>query len=154
LHLVANADQLFPHQHQEIAPLMLRWLRLYLSSFDDPPFGRPSPVTFSYRRLRTRHLPHDALSAFAFLLVFPVLLFISRKMRPQPPITLAHNLRRRSDAVLDQPLVNKIHSPSTDPPRPVVLWAPVVPSFENTHSSQIYFSVNRRRPSNCWLPLV
>lgn len=32
----------------------------------------------------------------------------------KPPTTLARNLRRRSDAVLDQPLVDKIHSPPTN----------------------------------------
>jgi len=115
-----------------------------LSSFDDPPFGRPSPVTFSYRRLRTRHLSHDTLSAFAFSLVFPSLV-VHLAMRQKPPTTLAQNLQRRSDAVLDQPLVDKIHSPPTAPSRPVVLWAPVTRSFENTHLSRTYFSVIQRR---------
>lgn len=115
-----------------------------MSSFDNPPFGRPSPVTFSHRRLRTRHLSHDTLSAFAFSLVFPGLV-VHPKTRQKPPTTLAQNLRRRSDAVLDQPLVDKIHSPSTVPSRPVVLWALVIPSFEHTHSSQMYFSVNQCR---------
>lgn len=51
-------------------------------------------------RLRARHLSHDAPTAFA----------VSRcSQRPEGAGT---NLRRRSDAVLDQPLVDKIHSPS------------------------------------------
>jgi hypothetical protein len=64
---------------------------------------------------------------------------------PRTPTALAQNPQRRSDAVLDQPLVDKMHSPSTVPSRPVVLWVSVIPSFEHTHSSQMYFSVNQRR---------
>jgi len=110
-----------------------------LSSFDDPPFGQPSPVTFSYRRLGTRHLSHDALSAFAFLLLCSQSRCSSHDEALGHQLLWHKNLRRRSDAVLDQRLVDKIHSPSTNPPRPVVLWAPVIPFLENTHLTQMYF---------------
>jgi len=64
------------------------------------------------------------------------------------------NLRRRSDAVLDQPLVDKIHAPSATG----VAVAKVNRHrilLGNTHSTQMYsFGDVNAGPPNCWLLLV
>lgn len=146
MHHVVSVDQLFPHPAKVCTSGVPFTLLIYLGSFDHR-LGL-CPDTFSSKRLRGRHLSHDALSAFAFSLCSQSCCPSfdgSREREGRTPTPLAQNLRRRSDAVLDQPLIDKIHSPSTHPFGLVVLWAPVIGSFENAHSSQTYFSVIQRR---------
>jgi len=68
-------------------------------------------------------------------------------------LSLAQNLRRRSDFVLDQPLADKIHAPPTHPFEP---WFFRHPSFRFTRKhplfADVFLSSVNAGPSNCWLP--
>jgi len=72
-------------------------------------------------------------SAFAFLLC-------SRRFRPPSSfrITSAQTYDGVPMTVLDQPLVDKIHTPSASISKLAVGWVIVVSPFQNTHFSQMY----------------
>lgn len=91
-------------------------------------------------RLRARHLSHDAPTAFAFLPVFL-------------PLREARNLRRRSDLVLDRPLVDKIHTPSVIEDHGWLGYRRSV-LLRRTHSSRMQSFGSNAGPSNCWLLLL
>jgi hypothetical protein len=72
-------------------------------------------------------------STFAFLLC---------SQRVRPPSSFHKTLAQTYDGVpmpvLDQPLVDKIHTPSVNLSRLTVGWVIVTSPFRNTHFSQMY----------------
>jgi hypothetical protein len=72
-------------------------------------------------------------SAFAFLQC-------SQRVRPPSSFhkTLAQTYNDVPMTVLDQPLVDKIHTPSASFPKLTVGWVIVTSPFRNTHFSQMY----------------
>jgi hypothetical protein len=77
--------------------------------------------------------------------VFPTSTSTSRWLRLSPSVVLGTNLQRRSDVVLDQPLVDKIHAPSTNLSSRGFFGCRHSVLLENTHSSQMY-SFRRSMP--------
>jgi hypothetical protein len=72
-------------------------------------------------------------SAFAFLLC---------SQRVRPPLSFHKTSAQTYDGVpmtvLDQPLVDKIHTPPANLSRLAVRWVIVITPFRNTHFSQMY----------------
>jgi hypothetical protein len=104
----------------------------------------------SYIRLWARHLSTRRYHGFCIFTVFPSPCSV---LRPR-----GHDgtyLRRRSDVVLDQPLVDKIHTPSVITVDHGFSGHRHCSGLRNTHSSRMYtFLKVNAEPSNCWLLLV
>jgi hypothetical protein len=106
-HRLAKADRHVPYLilglHTSDGPLALR---------SNTPFN-PRPVrakaistVLCPQAIRVGTLSHDVRISFCFFTVFPTV-----PSAFQLSYNVGTNLRRRSDAVLDQPLVDKIHTP-------------------------------------------
>jgi len=133
-HHLAKADRPIPYRilgsHTSDVPLVSR----SYSTFTTRPSGSgDSANCFVHKTIRVGTLSHDARISFCFFTVFPTI-----PSAFQLSYYVGTNLRRRSDTVLDQPLVDKIHTPSANLSKLAVGWVIVTSPFRNTHFSQMY----------------